>query len=327
MKKVLVMGITGGFGGHVAEVLLERGWSVRALVRDPLKLPQRLLGVEVVKGDAADIDSIRAAAEGVDLLVYGVNPPGYRWEGTVLPWLDNMARVAEEKRLTIVFPGNVYVFDPADGPEFAEDAPARPISSRGRLRMAMEQRLHQATERGARVVIVRGGDFIGKYANSAWMGQLIKRTKRGYVLSAAGPRDLPHTWAYLPDMARLVADVVAKQNQLPAYSTFHFEGYRLTFDGIAQAIAAASGDPVITKAFPWWFLRLIAPFYGLFEGLLEMRYLWETEINLREEKLRGMVEVRQTPFVDALVESGLVRKGRASAMRQIDLSINSTKKV
>jgi NADP-dependent 3-hydroxy acid dehydrogenase YdfG len=41
MKKALVMGITGGFGGHVAQALADRGWSLKALLRDPAKLPSR----------------------------------------------------------------------------------------------------------------------------------------------------------------------------------------------------------------------------------------------------------------------------------------------
>ncbi len=306
MKKVLVMGITGSFGGHVAEAFQQQGWTIRAMLRDPLKLPARFAGVEVVQGDAVDIASVRAAAEGVDLMVYGVNPPGYRWDGKAVPWLENAATAAEEKGLTVVFPENVYVFDPADGPDFAEDAAIRPISSRGRIRQAMERRLQQATERGARAIVIRAGDYIGANAGSTWMRQLIKRTRRGYTLTTPSPRDLPHTWAYLPDMARVVADLAEKKDQLPAYSVFHFKGYQVTFNEIAQAITEASGEAVTMKRFPWWPLRLIAPFSELFKGLVDMGYLWETEINLCDDKLRGVVDVWQTPLADALVESGLV---------------------
>ncbi len=87
---------------------------------------------------------------------------------------------------------------------------------------------------------------------------------------------------------------------------FHFKRYQLTFAEIAQAITKASGEAVKVKRFPWRLLRLIAPFSELFKGLVEMRYLWEPEINLCDDKLREVVEVRQMPLAEALVESGLV---------------------
>ncbi len=72
--------------------------------------------------------------EGVDLMVYTVNSPGYRWEGKSLPWLENAATVAEEKRLTAILRENTYVLETADDPDFNEDAPIRQISSTGRIR-------------------------------------------------------------------------------------------------------------------------------------------------------------------------------------------------
>ena len=162
MKTALIMGITGGFGGHVAQALARKGYSIQTLMRGPAKLPDRFKGARVFRGDAASIDHVRAAAEGVDLIVYGINPPKYRWQGVVLPLLENTARVAEEKNLTIVFPGNVYVFDPRDGPLFDENTPHNPVSGKGQMRKEMEARLRQASEKGARVIILRMGDFIGQ---------------------------------------------------------------------------------------------------------------------------------------------------------------------
>ncbi len=51
----------------------------------------------------------------------------------------------------------------------------------------MEQRLQQATERGARAIIVRAGDCIGANTSNTWIGELIKRTKRGYALTTLQP--------------------------------------------------------------------------------------------------------------------------------------------
>ncbi|MFI5722313.1 NmrA/HSCARG family protein [Streptomyces cyaneofuscatus] len=67
-KIILVLGGTGNQGGATARELLSRGWSVRALVRDPDKPEAQALkelGAVLVWGDLEDVASLRAAAEGV----------------------------------------------------------------------------------------------------------------------------------------------------------------------------------------------------------------------------------------------------------------------
>ena len=311
MKKALVMGISGGFGGHVAQALAERGWSLKAMVRDPAKLPSQFSRVEVVTGNAASLDDVRAAAQGVDLMVYGINPAAYDWVGKAEPWLDNAAKVAEELALTLVFPGNVYVFDPADGPDFDEDAPIQPISSKGKMRLAMEQRLKLASQRGARVIIIRAGDFIGANAASTWIGQLLKPGKRGYTLNATGPVELPHTWAFLPDVAQAVAELAEVKNQLNEYNVFHFKGYQTSFADLAKTIHNTTGKTVAIKRFPWWILRLASPISTLFRGLVEMRYLWNRPLNLTDRKLTAVLKkpAPHTPLGEALLKSGVITKG------------------
>jgi uncharacterized protein YbjT (DUF2867 family) len=68
---VMVTGATGRQGGAVARHLLEAGFGVRALVRDPQTPRARALaerGIELVQGDLEDRDSIQRALEGA----YGV---------------------------------------------------------------------------------------------------------------------------------------------------------------------------------------------------------------------------------------------------------------
>ena len=62
MKPVLVTGASGFVGWHVARLLAEKGWRVRALVRPASQL--RELDVERVDGDLRDAGSLEQAAEG-----------------------------------------------------------------------------------------------------------------------------------------------------------------------------------------------------------------------------------------------------------------------
>lgn len=68
MKPVLVTGATGFIGWHVATLLEQRGYRVRALARPGSRI--RELRAEVVSGDLRDADSLRRAAEGCQLVFH-----------------------------------------------------------------------------------------------------------------------------------------------------------------------------------------------------------------------------------------------------------------
>lgn len=71
LPKVLVTGASGFLGKRVVEVLVQKGYPVRALVRK-LSNTKKLeaCGVEIFYGDVADQESLRAAYQGVDAVVH-----------------------------------------------------------------------------------------------------------------------------------------------------------------------------------------------------------------------------------------------------------------
>ena len=66
-KLILLTGATGYVGGRLVPKLLESGYRVRCLVRDPSRLQGRawLKKVEVVAGDALHPQDLAAAMQGV----------------------------------------------------------------------------------------------------------------------------------------------------------------------------------------------------------------------------------------------------------------------
>jgi len=71
-KLILVTGATGYVGGRLVPKLLEAGYRVRCLVRDPSRLQGRvwLDKVDVVEGDAIDTHELTKAMEGVSVAYY-----------------------------------------------------------------------------------------------------------------------------------------------------------------------------------------------------------------------------------------------------------------
>lgn len=71
-KLILVTGATGYVGGRLVPRLLEAGYRVRCMARDPERLKGRSWReqVEVVQGDALDKESVAAAMQGVSVAYY-----------------------------------------------------------------------------------------------------------------------------------------------------------------------------------------------------------------------------------------------------------------
>ncbi|WP_431975620.1 NAD(P)-dependent oxidoreductase [Micromonospora haikouensis] len=72
MSNLLVLGGSGRTGAHVLAYAAQRGYRVRALVRDPDKV-QAPAGVELISGTPANIDDIRRAAEGTEGVISVLN--------------------------------------------------------------------------------------------------------------------------------------------------------------------------------------------------------------------------------------------------------------
>lgn len=116
-RKILVSGPTGYIGGRLIPRLLESGYTVRVLVRDPARLGGRawLDQVEVVQGDALDPASLAAALQGVSIAYYLIHG---RQGGKVSAERDmtaarNFARAADEANLErIIYLGELV--DPTE---------------------------------------------------------------------------------------------------------------------------------------------------------------------------------------------------------------------
>jgi nucleoside-diphosphate-sugar epimerase len=311
-QKALVLGASGGIGGEVARQLRERGWTVRAMKRGRNGAATNRDGLEWVEGDALVAADVLAAAEGCDVIVHAVNPPGYRrWSELVLPMIDNTIAAACALRATVVLPGTVYNYGPDAFPVVDEDAPQNPLTRKGAIRVQLEQRLQAAAERGEmQAIIVRAGDFFGPRAGNSWVNQaMVKPGQPVRAVQLPGKPGTGHQFAYLPDVARTMAALIERRRELPPFARFHMAGHwdadGTTMARTIQWVTQRYGHSAPTlKAFPWWLVRLASPFVTTLRELLEMRYLWQQEVRMVNDKLIAFLgDEPHTPWVEAVEAS------------------------
>jgi nucleoside-diphosphate-sugar epimerase len=306
-KAALILGATGGIGGEMARALSRHGWQINALHRNPAQAGGRNTppGINWIQGDALNPGDVIKAAQGASLIVHAVNPPGYRnWGEWVLPMLENSISAACASGARILLPGTIYNYGPDAFPILREDSPQNPLTRKGKIRAEMERRLAAATASGVRSLVVRAGDFFGPSAGNNWFSQgLIKPGKPVTSIAYPGRRGLGHAWAYLPDLAETMTQLVERDSRLDMFETFHFAGH-WDADGtqMTQAIRTAVGNRnIAVRSFPWPLVTLLSPFVTLFREMQEMRYLWRQPLRLSNERLSGVLTTEtQTPLEQAV---------------------------
>lgn len=303
----LVLGATGNIGGAVAGRLADRGWEIRALHRDPASLAARDQRFHWIRGDAMVSRDVLNAARNASLIVHAVNPPGYRnWAGLVLPMMDNSIAAARASGARILLPGTLYNYGPDVFPTISENAPQRPLTRKGRIRVAMERRLEAAAGQGIPSLIVRAGDFFGSdHGNSWFAGAMVKPGRPLRRLLYPGEPGVGHQWAYVPDVAETMVRLAEAAHRLPAFARYHMGGH-WDPDGrrMIDTLRGLASRPVRVHRFPWWSLPILGGFSEMFREMREMRYLWRQPVRLNNQALiAALGEEPHTPWDQAVKDT------------------------
>ncbi|MBS1182696.1 MAG: NAD-dependent epimerase/dehydratase family protein [Proteobacteria bacterium] len=305
---VLVLGALGGIGKAVADEFYRQGWQVSGLVRKgrAVELPSWMRPVEADLFDAAAVTT--AVAAPVDVVFDGLNAPYHRWPVLARPLYAAALAIAEGLGALHLFPGSVYGFGEAMPERLTPDLVAAPTSEKGRIRVEIE-RSFEAAARGGRVrsCIVRAGDFFGPtISKQSWLSAFIAtKAKRG-IIRSPGPKDVPHAWAYLPDLARAFVRLANQRDHLGAFEVFHFEGHTASIADIAAAAGVAHGRPMRIQRVPGFVFDLIGLFDPVIHASREMAYLWRVPHRLADRRLETVTgPLVATPLTKALASTGL----------------------
>lgn len=298
-KQVIVIGINGHVGHHIAKAFVAAGWDVTGFGRSNR---HPIDGVRFVKGDAEDVAAMRTAIGEIDVVVNALNLPYHQWdkgrkEAQTVRVIEAMGTTGK----TLLFPGNIYNYAATDR-VVTPDLPQRPQTPRGEIRVRVENLYRDAARRGdMQVLILRAGDFFGPESQGDWFDLVMLSEAKKGKLQLMGTRGIGHAWAYLPDLGRAFEKLAWHRGELGAFETFHFAGAYVTPEQLGDAIVAAVPVRLKVSMFPRWTINAMGLVSPLMRELGKMAYLWEHPMELRDARLDAILGPDfATPFAEAV---------------------------
>lgn len=232
-KEILVTGATGRQGGSAARHLLNRGYKVRALCRNPASQNARELeakGAQIVKGDLEDRASLDAAVAGA----HGVFSVQNFWDQSTGKRLGAEGEERQGKNLLTAAKaaGVAHVVQASGGG--VTIAPDLPVN---RCKLAVEEHGHSI---GIPLTIIRGVFFMDNFADPA-MG-LRDQIRKGEFNLPFDPETRLQMIA-VHDIGHLVATAFDRPAEFIGAS-FDAAGDELTMADIADTFSRVLSRPV-----------------------------------------------------------------------------------
>lgn len=259
--RVLITGATGFLGSHLAELLVEEGHGVRALVRasSDTALLERL-GVELAEASLEEGRGLFDAVDGVDAIVHGAGLVKARSVeefrrvnvGGTSHLLEAARSVDGLRRFVYVSSLAAHGFSD-DGRPRAVDAEPRPVTHYGRSKLEGE-RLVLAAKEELPVSVIRPPAIYGP--RDAEMFNFFKMVATR-VQAFLGSPDNTLSLIWAPDCARAIRDMLVKEH--PTGSVYFVEDGRVyTQSEFADIVARALDVRGLKLSVPIALVRLAA---------------------------------------------------------------------
>jgi nucleoside-diphosphate-sugar epimerase len=202
--RVLVTGGAGYFGSILVERLLARGDDVRVLDLNPPEAD-----VDLVQADVRDLDAVRKACAGADVVLHNVaQVPLARdrdlfWSVNVTGTANVLLAAREAGVGKVVATSSSAIFGiPASNP-VTEDTPPRPLEAYGRAKAEAEALCREAVAAGLDVTVVRPRTILG-HGRLGIIAVLFELVEAGAPLFTMGSGDNRYQLVHADDLADAV---------------------------------------------------------------------------------------------------------------------------
>ena len=210
-RTVLITGGSGYFGSILADMALARGDRVRIFDLNP---PAERTGdgadrVEYAPGDVRDLDALREASEGVDVVLNNVAQVPLAKDRELF-WSVNVGGTANVLLAArdrgvgkVVHTSSSAIFGIPESNPVTEETPGRPLEAYGRAKLEAEFLCHDAADTGLDVSIVRPRTILG-HGRLGIIAVLFEFVAEGAPVYVLGSGDNRYQFVHANDLADAV---------------------------------------------------------------------------------------------------------------------------
>ncbi len=297
---VLIVG-AGPVGSSTATLLATQGHQVTVATRSG-NGPSHP-NIRLVACDATNVQQLLTAASGNEVMLNCVNPPYTAWETEWPKFSEAFNTTAEETGAALITMSNLYGHGPTHTTMNGE-TPLEAKGKKGRSRAdAWREAISLHNAGRIRTAEVRASDFYGPLVVDANMGErVVPRILAGKSVQLLGSVSVPHSFSYMPDVARTLAAVAVNPSALGR--AWVVPSATLTQrDLIARLAAAAKRPTPKVAALPHVLLRAAGVFVPMMRELLEVEYQFAAPFVADGSETTSRLGVESTPVDQACEET------------------------
>ncbi|KRG16444.1 SDR family NAD(P)-dependent oxidoreductase [Lederbergia galactosidilytica] len=279
MKKVLVLGASGGMGYALVQELVQRGIEVKAFARSEQKLKALFGHQELVKictGDIFNLNELLSAAEQVDTIFQSANLPYEQWDENLLPFFEKILQVAKTVGAKLVLVENIYAYGRSIGSKVTEDTPKRPHTKKGEIRLQVEKRIKNSN---VQALFAHLPDFYGPNAENTLLHITFKNVIQHKKSLFVGSKKVAREFIYTPDGAKALVNLALQDKAFG--QNWNIPGYDvITGEEILQIIREINGYKKPVFPISKGIVKLAGLFDPTMREVVEMFYLNEDPVVL-----------------------------------------------
>jgi nucleoside-diphosphate-sugar epimerase len=231
-----------------------------------------------------------------------LNAPYAKWPTEFPPLQQGVLAAAERNGALLVSLENLYGYGPTGGVPMTEDLPLVASTVKGRTRAAMTGKLLDARDAGrVHIAIGRASDFFGPgVTDGSTLGERVfGNALAGRRADFIGNPDLPHTYNYVPDIARGLATLGTDERAVD--QVWHLPGPEtVTTRRALELIADEVGHPVESRSVSKLALRGLGLFKPVLRSMVEMTYQFDQPFVLDTSKYETTFGKTGTPLRQAV---------------------------
>lgn len=292
---------TGPLGKWTARELVAMGRRVRMINRSG-KAGSLPSGVEVLKGDAYNLELNVQMTQGASAIYQCAQPEYYDWQAKFPALQEAILGAASRNGAKFIAAENLYMYGDTKGAPITEQTPYNPHTKKGRVRQQMTEAIFAAHGAGqVRAASVRGSDFFGP-DDMIYTENLFLPALQGKPVNAMGRLDQPHTWTYAPDFGKALAIAGTRDEALG--KVWHVPSNApMTQQQVIDMISKQIGKPVKARVAGKTMLSLIGLFNKTLAEMPEMLYEFTQPFIMDSSKFTKVFGMQPTPMNAAVAET------------------------